>query len=119
VTEDADAAEPDYRFTLANERTFLAWQRTALGLLAAAVALGQFMPEPTVPELRYALVGLVGLLAFMTAAAGLYRWNRVDHAIRRDLPLPKSSTPSLLTAGLLVVGILAIVVALTTTGTAR
>src|SRR3984893_15268857 len=31
--------EPDYRFTLANERTFLAWQRTALGLLAAAVAV--------------------------------------------------------------------------------
>ncbi|MGA9680044.1 MAG: DUF202 domain-containing protein, partial [Mycobacterium sp.] len=33
--------EPDYRFTLANERTFLAWQRTSLGLLAAAVALVQ------------------------------------------------------------------------------
>jgi putative membrane protein len=31
--------EPDYRFTLANERTFLAWERTALGLLAAAVAV--------------------------------------------------------------------------------
>ena len=29
-----DGEEPDYRFTLANERTFLAWVRTALGLLA-------------------------------------------------------------------------------------
>ena len=37
--------EPDYRFTLANERTFLAWQRTALGLLAAAVAVVQLVPE--------------------------------------------------------------------------
>ena len=41
---DADPEfEPDYRFTLANERTFLAWQRTALGLLAAAVAVVQLV----------------------------------------------------------------------------
>ena len=44
--------EPDYRFTLANERTFLAWQRTALGLLAAAVALVQLVPELTIPGAR-------------------------------------------------------------------
>jgi putative membrane protein len=119
VTEDPELAEPDYRFTLANERTFLAWQRTALGLLAAAVALGQFMPEPSVPALRYALVGMVGLLAFLTAAAGLHRWHRVDHAIRRDRPLPRPSTPVVLTVGLLIVGVLAIVVALTTSGHAR
>jgi uncharacterized membrane protein YidH (DUF202 family) len=42
--------EPDYRFTLANERTFLAWQRTSLGLLAAAVAAVQFMPELSIHD---------------------------------------------------------------------
>src|ERR1700731_987022 len=47
--------EPDYRFTLANERTFLAWQRTALGLLAAAVAVVQLVPELTIPGARHAL----------------------------------------------------------------
>ena len=38
-------AEPqvDYRFILANERTFLAWMRTALGLVAGGVALDQFV----------------------------------------------------------------------------
>lgn len=41
--DTATDVEPDYRFTLANERTFLAWQRTALGLLAAAVALVQLV----------------------------------------------------------------------------
>ena len=41
--------EPDYRFTLANERTFLAWERTALGLLAAAVAVVQLIPELPIP----------------------------------------------------------------------
>ena len=68
--------EPDYRFTLANERTFLAWQRTALGLLAAAVAVVQLVPEtdrairrggplPRHPTPAYLAVGLtvVGLLA--------------------------------------------------------
>ncbi|MBM4509720.1 DUF202 domain-containing protein, partial [Rhodococcus hoagii] len=29
--------DPDPRFTLANERTYLAWVRTGLGLIAAAV----------------------------------------------------------------------------------
>jgi putative membrane protein len=53
----AAEGEPDYRFTLANERTFLAWQRTALGLLAAAVAVVQLVPA-------YLAVGLtmVGML---------------------------------------------------------
>jgi putative membrane protein len=68
--------EPGYRFTLANERTFLAWQRTALGLLAAAVAVVQLVPEadrairrggplPSHPTPAYLAVGLtvVGLLA--------------------------------------------------------
>ncbi len=32
----------DYRFPLANERTFLAWMRTCLALMAAAAAVIQF-----------------------------------------------------------------------------
>jgi hypothetical protein len=47
--------ELDYRFTLANERTFLAWQRTALGLLAAAVAVVHLVPETTMPGTRHVL----------------------------------------------------------------
>ncbi|KWX21843.1 membrane protein [Mycolicibacterium wolinskyi] len=109
-----ECAEPDYRFTLANERTFLAWQRTALGLLAAAVAIGQFMPETVVPGLRHALAALVGLMALLTAGAGLRRWNQVDHAIRQDLPLPRPSTPAYLTAGLLLVGVVAVGLAIMT-----
>lgn len=38
-------AEPDYRFTLANERTFLAWIRTALALLAGGVAVIKLVPS--------------------------------------------------------------------------
>lgn len=78
--------EPDYRFTLANERTFLAWQRTALGLLAAAVAVVQFLPEMAVPGVRHALGAAVGVLAMLTAGAGLHRWYQVDQAMRRGHP---------------------------------
>ena len=41
--DTSDGVEPDYRFTLANERTFLAWIRTALGLLAGGVAVRQLV----------------------------------------------------------------------------
>jgi putative membrane protein len=102
---DSPVIEPDYRFTLANERTFLAWQRTALGLLAAAVAVAQFLPDLAWPGVRHALGGVIGLVAMLTAGAGLHRWYQVDHAMRRDRPLPRPSTPVYLTVGLILVGL--------------
>lgn len=108
---DSPIIEPDYRFTLANERTFLAWQRTALGLLAAAVAVVQFLPELAVPGLRHALGAAIGMLAMLTAGAGLHRWYQVDHAMRRDQPLPRSRTVVYLTVGLVVIGLVTVALA--------
>ena len=100
--------EPDYRFTLANERTFLAWQRTALGLLAAAVAVVQLVPELGVPGARQAVGLLLAVLATLTSAMGLLRWEQADRAIRRGGPLPRHPTPAYLALGLTAIGILAI-----------
>lgn len=111
----APAGEPDYRFTLANERTFLAWQRTALGLLAAAVGVVQFLPELALPGLRHLLGGVIGVVAMLTSAAGLHRWAQVDRAIRGDEPLPRPSTPIYLAVALLSVGLLTVVLALMST----
>jgi putative membrane protein len=97
--------EPDYRFTLANERTFLAWQRTALGLLAATVALLQFVPGPAVQGMQYILSTGLGILAIVSAGAGLLRWRRVDRAIRCTERLPRNRTPTLLASGLMVLGL--------------
>jgi putative membrane protein len=79
--------EPDYRFTLANERTFLAWVRTALALLAGGIALeevGDFSGEATRTALAVTAVGLSLLLVM----SSFVRWRQVQEAMRRGLPLP-------------------------------
>jgi putative membrane protein len=89
--------EPDYRFTLANERTFLAWIRTALALLAGGAAVTQLLPGLGPQPLRYLLgLGLIGL-AFVLAATSYRRWLDVDRAIREGRPLPRHFAPLLLT----------------------
>ena len=105
-TDNVPEIEPDYRFTLANERTFLAWQRTALGLLAAAVAVVQLVPELSIAGARHVLGIILGLLAILTASMGILRWQQVDRAMRRDLPLPRHPTPIYLGIGLALVGLL-------------
>lgn len=106
--DDVTESEPDYRFTLANERTFLAWQRTALGLLAAAVALVQLVPELTVPGARRLLGVGLALLAILTSGMGLLRWQQTDRAMRRNDPLPRHPTPAYLAVGLSLVGLVAL-----------
>ena len=110
--------EPDYRFTLANERTFLAWQRTALGLLAAAVAVAQLVPDLGIPGARHVLGALLALLAVLTGGMGLLRWEQADRAIRRGDPLPRHPTPAYLAVGLTVLGMatLGLVISTAVTG---
>lgn len=82
--------DPDPRFTLANERTFLAWIRTSLALLAGGIAVEAFtqdiFDETARKVLGTALLVLGGILA--ASAAG--RWLRVETAMRqqRSLPIP-------------------------------
>ncbi|MDF2825489.1 MAG: hypothetical protein K0R68_2897 [Mycobacterium sp.] len=102
----AQETEPDYRFTLANERTFLAWQRTALGLLAASVAVIQFVSEAALPGARYILGLALAVLATLTAVLGWWRWRQVDRAMRIGTALPRHPSPAYLAVGLGVIGLL-------------
>jgi putative membrane protein len=96
---------PDYRFSLANERTFLAWIRTALALVGGGVAVDQFLPELDPPYLRTAIaVALIALGGF-AAGRAVVRWIQSERAIRLGEDLPPSRFPGVL-AALLAIGAL-------------
>ncbi|GGZ42992.1 YidH family protein [Streptomyces bluensis] len=83
-----EGEEPDYRFSLANERTFLAWIRTGLALLAGAVAVAQFVQPLTHSEAGPALGVLLAVTGTALCAASYGRWLRVQRAMRHHRPLP-------------------------------
>ena len=98
--------EPDYRFSLANERTFLAWIRTALALLAGGVVLEQFATRLGPHGLVVALAtGLATLSAVLCGLAYL-RWRDNEIAMRHSRPLPGSLAIPLVAAGLVAVSAL-------------
>lgn len=100
--------DPDYRFTLANERTFLAWIRTALALLAGGVLLDQFA---SLLRPRWAMVTLAVSLATLAAALCLLaylHWKGNEIAMRHEQELPSNM-------GIPLLGVTAMVVAVALT----
>jgi putative membrane protein len=106
--------EPDYRFTLANERTFLAWNRTALALIASGVAIVQLVPAFRLPGTRHAVGAILVVLGVAVATASYRRWQAVQQAMRRDGDLPATKMPLLLTVGLSALAVAVIVLLLIT-----
>lgn len=100
--------EPDYRFTLANERTFLAYVRTALGLDAGGLAAAQFL-HPSAIHLRLAISVVLVVLGVSVAVLGYQRWLATDRAMRRGDRLPPIRLPFVLAAGMAIVSIAALV----------
>ncbi|MGE3284469.1 MAG: YidH family protein [Pseudonocardia sp.] len=85
--------DPDYRFTLANERTFLAWLRTSLAFVAGAVALGSLAPDLGPSVVRTALIALLLGLAMILSIGAYTRWDRAERALREDRPLTHGILP--------------------------
>ena len=107
-TPDSDR-DPDVRFSYANERTFLAWNRTALAMVTAGLAVTQVLPPFDVPGGRR-MIGLP-LIATGTlvALASFYQWRRNEAAMRASRPLPKSILPGLVAAAVTVSALIALV----------
>jgi putative membrane protein len=110
---DPDAAppstevEPDYRFTLANERTFLAWIRTSLGFLAGGVAVRQLIEPFHIRGGRTALALLAIAASAVLAAGGFLRWRTIQRAMRRGEPLPPARLVPILAVGVVVTALVA------------
>lgn len=100
--------EPDPRFSLANERTFLAWVRTALALLAGGIALDAFAVDTFPAALRPWLAsGLLGMSLLLSLWA-LRRWLMVERALRHGAALPLPGVAPLLSLGSALVAALVI-----------
>jgi putative membrane protein len=87
---------PDYRFSLANERTFLAWIRTGLALVAGGLAAAQFLPPLPVQHLREAIAIALLVLGGAVAIRAVDHWARSELAMRLGQDLPASRFPALL-----------------------
>jgi len=96
-----EGSEPDYRFSFANERTFLAWIRTALALVAAGVALDVVDLSVSAAAQR-ALATVLIVLGLLCAGAAWLRWASAERAMRREEPLPSARFGAALTIALIV-----------------
>jgi putative membrane protein len=92
--DDNGGREPDYRFSLANERTLLAWVRTALALDATGLGIVRFAPP--LAGWREAVGVALVLLGAVAAWSGYRRFLTTGRAIRAGAPLPATSAPRVL-----------------------
>ena len=102
--------DPDARFSLANERTFLAWIRTALALIVAGLAVAQFF-EAGSETTRLAIALPLLLLGAIVALQSFARWEEKERAMRVGESLPTTSLPRLLALAVGIIAILAAVLA--------
>ncbi len=114
--QSVEESEPDVRFTYANERTFLAWNRTALALIAAGVAATQLLPEFNVSGGRRLLGLPLIALGALVAFTSFRHWRANQQAMRHNEPLPSSPMPLVLSMGIAVVAVIAVVLALVGSG---
>jgi putative membrane protein len=97
--------DPDYRFSLANERTFLAWIRTALAMLAGAILLHQFATRLEPRWVNLAASGSLACVAALLGAGAYVRWRSNEIAMRLGQSLPRSTLMPLLAAAVALLGI--------------
>lgn len=77
-----EGTSPDYRYSLANERTFLAWIRTAMALIAGAVGIDQLTPDLAPPLVRAGIASFLALCAGCLAIYAYQRWTNNEKAMR-------------------------------------
>lgn len=108
-----DGSEPDARFTFANERTFLAWSRTAIALVVAGLAVIQLLPPfPGVPWGRHIIGTPLILLGSAVSVISYREWKGNQRALRRGEPLGRSRLPHFLASTVAVIGLVAAALAL-------
>jgi putative membrane protein len=111
MADEPEEREPDYRFTLANERTFLAWMRTSMALLAGGLAARELVDPFDIAGAHTAVAVGAVLLSLVLSIGSLVRWQRVQRAMRRGEALPHPLAAPVLALGVATVaGVIAVLV---------
>lgn len=100
--------EPDPRFSMANERTFLAWIRTSLAFIAGGVALETFeLPLNTTLTRVVSVIMLI--VAIALPAVAWFHWGASERAMRHARPLPASPALALIVGVVILIGLMILV----------
>lgn len=100
-----EGEDPDPRFTLSNERTFLSWTRTSLALIAAGVALEAFDLPALGQGGRRAITTVLLLLGAALALGSFRRWLNTERAMRNKVSIPAPVLIPVLSLGIVVVAL--------------
>jgi putative membrane protein len=109
-------ATPDYRFSLANERTFLAWIRTGLALIGGGLGVAAFVPPLHWRHVREVIAVALIVLGASVVLRAVDHWARCERAIRLGQPLPHSRFPAILAILIAVGSAVLFVLVLTSVG---
>lgn len=101
--------EPDYRYSLANERTYLAWVRTGLALIAGGIGIRIFISDAGGSWLLYIAALGSCLLGGVLTVTSYRHWIDVQKSMETGAPLPTQRGPLILTIG--VVALMVVVMA--------
>jgi putative membrane protein len=97
--------EPDPRFSMANERTALAWVRTGLAFIAGGIALTSVSAVTDLPGFLKVVAMLSCAIGGFTALNALVSWQRNERALRLGEPLPAPTALRWLVAGVVVAAV--------------
>jgi len=105
----SDGTDPDPRFSLANERTFLAWIRTGLGLIALGVGVATFVSTQMAKGVSILLAAGLVLLGGIVSAAAWFRWLRVERSMRAGTGITASRMAPVVAFGIAVLAVVSII----------
>jgi putative membrane protein len=102
----------DPRFSLANERTFLAWIRTALALISIGLAVTQLLPPFDLPGGRRIIGIPLMVLGIVVAVQALREWLGNERALRQGGRLPRPRLSIVVTVVIATIGVFALIISL-------
>lgn len=105
--------DPDPRFSLANERTFLAWIRTSLGMIALGVGIATFVSTNASRGFSMLVAAILVVLGGILGTLSWFRWLNVERSMRLGRGIPPSRTAIYLAMAISVLAVLSLAVILT------